>query len=218
MARSESESSSTICAVLQAAIVIARSTNSRPTVVLVRSATVKPSHSASVADTTSATISSSCPGVIPSDPLCAPPSPRPREPYTTGRRAMRRRARCQDGALMRGLVFAAAVAALAGSCSLLPGQPPSGSHAVVADVRNAGKVPVELGVMTKAGVIPGTAQPASLEALAQRRVTFFVPPGIDWWITANGMQMFSASDLGNCPGTLSIEVNADGSGGTGCGS
>jgi hypothetical protein len=61
-------------------------------------------------------------------------------------------------------------------------------------------------------------QPTSLQARAVGNVTFYLPPGEDWWITVNGTDMFPGSDVMDyipCPG-LAMEVNPDGAGSIGC--
>ena len=67
-------------------------------------------------------------------------------------------------------------------------------------------------------MLPGAVQPTSLQARAVGNVTFYLPPGENWWIAVNGVQMISGSDAVEyiqCPGRF-MEVNPDGSGGIGC--
>ena len=119
---------------------------------------------------------------------------------------------------MRGALLVVALAALAAACSLFP---PPGSRPLLAEVTNTAAVPVQLTIQTPTGVIQGAVQPASLPARGTGTITFFMPPGDDWWVMVNGSHMFPASDLnslaaGGCTGKVGMEVNPDGSGGFGC--
>ena len=97
--------------------------------------------------------------------------------------------------------------------------PPPGTRMIQAQVRNNARVPVELGVSTPSGVLPGAVQPTSLGAGAIADITFYIPLGGEWWITVNGMEMFPATDVNQYARQgcrLGMEVSTDGSGGIGC--
>ena len=119
---------------------------------------------------------------------------------------------------MRGAALGVAVAVLAAACGVVP---LPGGRQLVADVTNTEAFPVLLTIETPNGV-QGAVQPASLPARGRGMVTFFLPPGDDWWINVNGSNMFPASDVNDISescvgGKLSMEVSANGSGGIGCG-
>jgi hypothetical protein len=90
---------------------------------------------------------------------------------------------------------------------------------VQVQVKNNAAVPVELGVASGSTELPGAVQPSMLEPHALAQVTFYLPPGDDWSITTNGMQMFDGPSVDEyvrqgCQ--MGMEVSTDGSGGIGC--
>ena len=118
---------------------------------------------------------------------------------------------------MRAAALGLAIAVLGAACSVLP---PAGTRPVAAEVTNLQPVPIVLTIETPTGVLPIGAQPGSLRAGATETVTFFLPPGEDWWIAANGLPMFPASDTNmyvrqGCH--LFMDIDANGAGGLGCG-
>jgi hypothetical protein len=119
--------------------------------------------------------------------------------------------------VMRAAAQLLLVLAVVAGCSMVPAV---GSRPVVAQVKNSEIVPVELTIETPAGVIHGAVQPASVAARGSAEVTFFLPPGDDWWIVVSGSPMFPATDVleyakPDC-GSLQMEVSTDGSGSIGC--
>lgn len=112
------------------------------------------------------------------------------------------------------IVLAVVVAA----CGLVP---PMGTRPVTYTVTNESNVPVTLSIKTPRGVLQGSAAPATLPPRGTARVTFFVPPGTDYWIMVNDTTMFPGADVVDyspetCRGELVMQVNVDGSGGIGC--
>jgi hypothetical protein len=117
---------------------------------------------------------------------------------------------------MRSVTLLLAILAAVASCSLMQ---PAGTRPLVVQMQNTGTIPLVLAIETPRGVIEGSAQPASIGAGASQRVTLFVPPSDDWWLSVGESPMFSASDfLDMLPGcqTISLAVSDDGGGSLGC--
>ena len=120
--------------------------------------------------------------------------------------------------MLRSVTLGLALSVLSVGCALVEAPPPPGTRKVDARVENTAAVPVELAVTTPTGVLQGAVQPTSLQARAVGNVTFYLPPGEDWWITVNGVEMVPGSDAIDdiqCPG-LFMEVNPNGGGGIVC--
>lgn len=109
-------------------------------------------------------------------------------------------------------------AILVAACGLVP---PMGTRPVSYTVTNESNIPVTLSVKTPTGTLQGSASPATLPPRGTARITFYVPPGKDYWIMVNDTSMFPGEDVvtyspETCRGTLVMQVNVDGSGGIGC--
>ena len=111
------------------------------------------------------------------------------------------------------LAAALIVAALTTSGCLPGPHAPAGSRQLVITVTNDSSAPATLEVapMGLGGAgrpigqarWVGVAQPASLPPGTQA-VTFFVPPGSDWAIYANGGELMGSRDVGSHIGVLPI--------------
>jgi hypothetical protein len=116
------------------------------------------------------------------------------------------------------------VAVLATSGCLPSPHAPAGSRQLVITVTNDSPVPaiLEVAPMGLGGVgVPigqarwvGVAQPASV-ARGEQAVTFFVPPGNDWAIYANGGELIGPLDVGSHVGVLPIGIVIDRNGNPG---
>jgi hypothetical protein len=127
--------------------------------------------------------------------------------------------RTMQRAMVRVSALAAAISILVVACALVEPPPPPGTRPIQAQVKNNATVPVELSVQTPSGMLAGAVQPVSLAPKEIGDVTFHLPMGGEWWISVNGMQMFSSTDVDEyvrqgC--RLGMEVSTDGSGGIGC--
>ena len=116
-------------------------------------------------------------------------------------------------------VAAAFILATLATSGCLPGPAMApGSRQLIITVRNDSLVPATLEVapMGLGGVgLPigqarwvGVAQPASVPR-GVHAVTFFVPPGRDWAIYANGGELIGPVDVGSHTGALPIEIVID---------
>jgi hypothetical protein len=96
-----------------------------------------------------------------------------------------------------------------------------GTRPVTYRVTNESAIPVTLSVKTPRGLLPGAVSPAALPPGGTGWITFYLPPGTDYWIMVNDTSMFPGEDVvtyspETCRGELVMQVNVDGSGGIGC--
>src|SRR5262245_61589486 len=108
---------------------------------------------------------------------------------------------------------------LLSACALIEAPPPTGSHAVEAEVVNEAARPVDLSVRlpTVGGtgtVLPGAVQPATVPpGPSTTKVTFYLPLDGQWLIDIPGYGQIDAKDTGlfrvdGC--SFNIDVGADG--------
>ena len=96
--------------------------------------------------------------------------------------------------MLRSVTLGLVLSVQAAACALV--EPPAEADVfiVLGEVRNMTPDPVELGVRTDAGSIPGAVQPASVPAgPSSTNVTFHLPVTGEWYITANGDPWFISS-------------------------
>ena len=115
-------------------------------------------------------------------------------------------------AVLRAAVLSVALAVLAAACGVVPHP---GSREIQARVWNHSAVPVELTVETPGGVMQGAARPASLPPGEGGTVTFFLPPGDEYWIMVNAT-MVPGSGVDERCSSLLVRVSPTGAGAISC--